>query len=612
MKLKSKVLLAQAPLGLFIFIMCLLFIFTTAQIRKSTSNILEQNYKSITALENMRMELDSIDSSFLSIAAKNYESKDIILRTIEVSIKNFSEQLEIQENNLDIQGEKENTQILVNRWEIYKSETNKILGKVPLTLNYSEYAIILKPSFLAVKEAINLITELNQDEVFYRTETINSMIRLVGQIIVIFTLATFLIGILASAMLTNKIMQPLTVLTRLVRDISNGKMGLKLDVSGNDEVAELGIEFNMMIKNLEEYRKSSIGEIIKAKDFLKLSIDTLPDPIFVFSPEMTVLSNNFAATKMFDLTQENIFLDDLPALIRDKIKKIINHIVHNIDSTIPASFQKPILYEQGPSTIELIPIAHPMIAPGKGLIGISILFRNITSFDLKGYIKAERIVTLTHEFLSPLNSAQTAIHICLEKIIGDLNSKQIEFLSLARDDCYKVKRMITNLQDLDRFDSLTQEASLDEIQLENLIAQAIQDIEVLAVNKEIIVHKELIHSIDKVKGNSEQLLLAFKNILDNALLHTPKSGIIKIRMKERSKDFLCFIQNTGSFVPEEVRNKLFDKFYTIPSDEVKGDGIGLYIAKQIVTQHKGTIGVKSSRKLGTTFWIKIPKLEKQT
>lgn len=607
MKLKSKVLLAQAPLGLFIFIMCLMFIFTTAQIRKSTSNILEQNYKSITALENMRIELDSIDSGLLSIAARNYESKDIMLRTIEISIKNFSEQLEIQGNNLDIKEEKESNQILVNRWEVYKTEAEKILSRPTLALNYNEYASSLKPSFLAVKEAINLITELNQDEVFYKTETINSMIRLVGQIIVIFTLATFLIGILASAMLTNKIMQPLSVLTRLVRDISNGKMGLKLDVSGNDEVAELGIEFNMMIKNLEEYRKSSVGEIIKAKDFLKLSIDTLPDPLFVFSPEMLVLSNNLAASKMFNLSQESVFLEDIPVLIRDRIKKIINHFTHNTDSPIPASFQKPILYAHETNTIELLPIAHPMIAPGKGLVGISILFRNITSFDLKGYIKAERIVTLTHEFLSPLNSAQTALHICLEKIIGDLNSKQIEFLSLARDDCYKVKRMITNLQDLDRFDSISQETSYDEIQFEDLIVQAIQEIEVLAVNKEVAIDKELSHSVEKVKGSSEQLLLALKNILDNALLHTPKSGVIRVRMKERSKDFLCFVQNSGSFIPEEARDKLFDKFYTIPSDEFKGDGIGLYIAKQIVTQHKGEIGVKSSRKLGTTFWIKLPK-----
>ena len=69
------------------------------------------------------------------------------------------------------------------------------------------------------------------------------------------------------------------------------------------------------------------------------------------------------------------------------------------------------------------------------------------------------------------------------------------------------------------------------------------------------------------------------------------------------------IHNGGTVIPNEYKRKIFDKFFQLPGDNSSKDGLGLYICKIIIENYGGRIGVKSSERLGTSFWVMLPKSE---
>jgi signal transduction histidine kinase len=66
------------------------------------------------------------------------------------------------------------------------------------------------------------------------------------------------------------------------------------------------------------------------------------------------------------------------------------------------------------------------------------------------------------------------------------------------------------------------------------------------------------------------------------------------------------VTDTGKGIPQEYRERIFEKFFRVPEAEPKGTGLGLYIAREIVRGHDGEIGVESESGKGSTFWFTIP------
>ncbi len=616
MKLQQKVILAQLPLGLIIGIIGFLFVFTIGHIGTNTNDILVSNYKSIVALQKMRQSLDGFDNTVWKLSNRQYNSKGQILYVIDNYTKEFETQLNVQKSNIVIDGELESTVTLENKWIDYKNALDEFV-KITLSnpYNSSSYATEYRIKYTLLRDSIHNLTDLNQDDIYYRSEGVSEMIRSVSKVMIVFAIAAFLIGVLISGLLTSKIMSPLRGLTDLVRQITEGKMGVRLNVQGADEVAELGKEFNSMAKSLEEYRHSSIGELVRAKIFLQVAIDTLPDPLIIVNQIGRTLNLNKTARKEFDYTEDSNdnfddFLEKLPFVIKERIDQITEYIFSNSGAPLSKDLTRPIIASYNYKLVEFVPLIQPVTEPTIGVIAIAIILRNITNIDVKGYIKADKFVSLTHELLLPLNSIHIAIHTCLERVIGDLNSKQDEFLSSARNDCFRIKKMITSLQDLDKLEDITHNTEKTEISLIEMINDSCKAMEVIANSKNISFDSEFSLLFDKIYGNKEQLKLVFNNLIDNAIHHSPINDKVTIKIQEKDKDITIFIHNRGSYIPAEYHSRVFDKFFQMPDDTSRRDGLGLYIAKNIIEQHNGKIGVRSSQRLGTTFWIKIPKITK--
>ncbi len=615
MKIQEKVVLAQIPLGVIIAIMGILFVFTIGHIGANTSDIVTSNYRSIIALQKMRQSLDGFDNIVWRLISRNYSSKGEIQYMMRNYSEEFETQLNIQKTNVAIYGELESTEHLEEKWQEYKRALDEFvnLGLDKAYVGSAMYQEKLRPKHNSLRDSIHVLTDLNQDDIYYRSEGVSEMISNVSTVMMTFAVAAFFTGLLISALLTNKIMLPLRTLTNLVREITDGRMGVRLNIQGDDEVAELGREFNLMASNLEQYRHSSIGELVRAKLFLQVAIDTLPDPLLIVNQIGRTININSTSRKEFGYIDDPYngfedFLEKVPYVIKQKVDLIIEFCFSNPNQPIPKDLTKPILASYNHKLTEFIPIVQPILEPTIGVIAIAIILRNITNIDVKGYIKADKFVSLTHELLLPLNSVHIAIHTCLEKVLGDLNLKQEEFLTSARNDCFRIKKMITNLQDLDKLEDITQTSEKREESIKEIISESAKSMEVISTSKNVNIETELSLLFDKIYCNKEQLQLVFNNLLDNAIQHSEVGDTVNIRLQEKENEISCLIHNRGSYIPAEYHARVFDKFFKMPNEDSRRDGLGLYLAKKIIEQHGGKIGVRSSKRLGTTFWVKLPKI----
>ena len=124
------------------------------------------------------------------------------------------------------------------------------------------------------------------------------------------------------------------------------------------------------------------------------------------------------------------------------------------------------------------------------------------------------------------------------------------------------------------------------------------------IQKGIEVHLKVPDSIS-IEAYESKIYQLWSNIIKNAIDAMNQKGNLYIEAKEEKKQIYIKISNDGPMIPSEIREKIFDKFFTT-KDEVRGTGLGLNIVKQVIDEHRGKISVSSDERL-TSFQLILPK-----
>ena len=110
-----------------------------------------------------------------------------------------------------------------------------------------------------------------------------------------------------------------------------------------------------------------------------------------------------------------------------------------------------------------------------------------------------------------------------------------------------------------------------------------------------------------VKGDKEALKILITNLVDNAIRYTPVGGKIDVALSNDNNDLVLKVKDTGSGIPLEDRERIFERFYRAVGNEIQGSGLGLAIVKQIAQRHGATIEASNGEnETGAIFSIKFP------
>jgi len=205
--------------------------------------------------------------------------------------------------------------------------------------------------------------------------------------------------------------------------------------------------------------------------------------------------------------------------------------------------------------------------------------------------KSDFIAKISHELRTPMTSIKGAmdyISARIPKIIGQGKDREdlIEFLDVIKNNADRLTRMVNDTLDLERFESGMFDMHIDHVDLVSLIKEVIISFQSLTderkITFKIVAKPEII--VDADEDRMRQVLI---NLISNAINFCPDESEIEFEVTEEEERVQVIVKDKGPGIPVEVREKIFDKFYTI--GKRNGTGLGLAICKGIIEAHNGEI-----------------------
>jgi signal transduction histidine kinase len=221
--------------------------------------------------------------------------------------------------------------------------------------------------------------------------------------------------------------------------------------------------------------------------------------------------------------------------------------------------------------------------------------------------KDELLAIIAHELRSPITVVQGTLDLATRSLSrGNLESVP-DLLGRAREALDRLSRLTGDLVEASRGRLPAVEKS--PTALDPLLAQACAWARPTAASKGIHLVYEHEGPSLAVPGNADALLSILGNLLSNAVRYTPAGGNVRVRLHPRDGWARIEVQDTGIGMTQEVRARLFEKFYRGPEArqlEAHGLGLGLALVQQLVQAHGGQIEVESEPGKGSTFRVLLP------
>jgi two-component system phosphate regulon sensor histidine kinase PhoR len=217
--------------------------------------------------------------------------------------------------------------------------------------------------------------------------------------------------------------------------------------------------------------------------------------------------------------------------------------------------------------------------------------------------KDEFIGVASHELKTPLTSLKG--YIQLIGIQDNLPATIKSYISKANISLTKLQRLVDELLDVSKIKAGRLEFSRQRFDLTELVAQCVENSRIMY--PQYIIKKKLQPNI-MIMGNEERIEQVFMNLINNAVKYSPENKTIIVSTETQDTSVIVSVTDYGVGMSEQEQKLVFERFYRVNGNNVltTGLGMGLYIASEIIKEHKGEIKVKSKLNEGSVFSFTLP------
>jgi len=214
----------------------------------------------------------------------------------------------------------------------------------------------------------------------------------------------------------------------------------------------------------------------------------------------------------------------------------------------------------------------------------------------------------THEFRTPLAVIKIAADVLQQENIIEKPERLSNYAGIINEQTSHLQAQIQRLLEIAYTDRSSLPLEKENFDGNALLKQAVEDLQPLIDQKDAVINLSLTATEPVICADRSYLLLAFINLIENALKYSVKP-VIEVSSWNAGPDFCISVKDNGIGINPMHHKKIFDRFYRITKGDLhtaKGFGLGLNFVKKVVDAHGGKIEVQSEEKKGSTFIIKIP------
>jgi signal transduction histidine kinase len=244
------------------------------------------------------------------------------------------------------------------------------------------------------------------------------------------------------------------------------------------------------------------------------------------------------------------------------------------------------------------------------------LFREIQDksrqLEIANKHKSEFLANMSHELRTPLNAIIGFSEVLIERMFGEVNDKQDEYLKDIHSSGRHLLQLINDILDLSKVEAGRMELEASRFRVPESIDNAMTLIRERAQRHGIALGKDIDPAVDEVVADERKFKQILLNLLSNAVKFTPDGGRVDVIARLLPGALAMAVRDTGIGIAAEDQKLVFEEFRQVGDDYTKkqeGTGLGLALARRFVELHGGAIGVESEPGKGSTFTFTIPLRE---
>jgi signal transduction histidine kinase len=463
------------------------------------------------------------------------------------------------------------------------------------TINETPYRVLYVPLTLRSQTIGLLGTALPTDFVV-------DQIGVSRNVFIVFFGILFVVVMVIGVGITRSIVQPISQLVATTRAIQDGDLSKRVGLKLPDEIGELSLSFDSMTDRLvqrneevEDLYSKQLEETARRDAILS----SITDAVIVRGQKGNVVLLNPAAERLLEaLQRDETAFGEFMAL-----------------QWQPQALSAPRNVSFANKHFSVL--ATPVYMEKKTLLGHIIVFRDISQMVEAERLKDEMILQLSHELRTPLSSVRGYVELLQMMNAASMDKQSKSFVAKTVEQLNILERMVNQVIDVSAILAEEIELELERVNLIEVIDDAVRD------NQEKIRGKNQRLSLSlpsfpiAIEADPRLLRQVFEHVLANAHSYTFSGGWIEIQVDADTPESISiYIIDNGVGIAADEIGRVFERMYRGRSadagaTDTRGLGLGLFLSKEIVEAHRGTIGIDSKPNMGTIVNITLPRNQNQ-
>ena len=244
------------------------------------------------------------------------------------------------------------------------------------------------------------------------------------------------------------------------------------------------------------------------------------------------------------------------------------------------------------------------------VFGTLVAVRDTTQEHVARSAGAEFVSHVSHELKTPLNTIASYSELLMDSPAAD-ESVRVEAVNVIHDEVQRMATLINNLLSISKLESGAMAIERQRVNLHDLLLDSFESQRKSTLGKGISFRIDLPPNLGAAALDKDLFRIAINNLLSNAIKYNRPGGFVELSAEEGDDQTLTIhVRDGGIGIPADQRERIFDKYFRVEAAAAghKGHGLGLYLARQIVELHQGSISVSGEPGQGTEFSIRVRKL----
>lgn len=353
---------------------------------------------------------------------------------------------------------------------------------------------------------------------------------------------------------------------------------------------------------LISYKKSRVDTILQ----------TLPDAVLVLDERGTINYANERVAGLLGVSREDVV--SKPArqwCNNEEIAAFLSRYETSSATRYATDTLRVQALAENRNTRTLAINGYPLFSPkaDSEIYGTLIVIRDVTEESLAQASRIEFVAHLGHELKTPLNTLSLYSEMLLDINEGSA-TERIQAANTIHDEVERLVALVNNLMSITRIEMGSIELDKQRVRVGDLLEDIRNSLGRNAEQKGIALDLSMPRELDAIMVDKDLLRIAINNLVSNAIKYNHSGGRVTIEVEDADDALRIHVTDTGLGVSPEDLKRIFEKFYRSESEDVRlrgGHGLGLSLARDLVTLHGGEITVESALGSGSTFTISLPK-----